>query len=254
MAPSIEQRIAALEAQLAALRDDVEAGGEALQPTYLTINPNTGLVGADFTGLVNALGLIIPAGSVFTPTPVNRIEWQRQSDGAVVADLYGVESGTTDVAAHRALATAAGNTSNAIFGSYDDQGNQQATISTSQTNRGASAEIDVQLGNTFTPRLVDKAGNSSWVSNPGFNVNARSLAIGTGSFVGNATNQQGFGVASTGIGRTVQAAVAVFSTVVTAFVVGFQSSGADGAAWTAFATSGVFSNTFTYQFVYLAIG
>lgn len=80
--PTLEQRIAALEQLVGKPLD-------TLTPTYLTVTPD-GKVGADFTGTVDALGVILPSGSsslIPPPVGINNIVWRRQSDNAVVADL-----------------------------------------------------------------------------------------------------------------------------------------------------------------------
>jgi hypothetical protein len=80
----IETRLSALEALVGAQAVDT------LQPNYLTVNPD-GTIGADFTGEIHAEGLVIPAGSTSAPPDVNRVIWERQSDGAVVAQAWGTE-------------------------------------------------------------------------------------------------------------------------------------------------------------------
>ena len=55
-------------------------GSEALQPNYLSIDPNTGLVSADFSGVVNAQGVTLPVYrttvSLLDPPPdVNVLQW-----------------------------------------------------------------------------------------------------------------------------------------------------------------------------------
>lgn len=77
----LEQRIAALE--------DLSAG-EAGSANYLTIV--NGLVGANFSGQINAAGIIFPAGTSF----VSQIQWIRQSDGAVIASIFGNEISGVD--------------------------------------------------------------------------------------------------------------------------------------------------------------
>lgn len=76
--PTIEQRLAYLESKLAALEEE---SSETLQPNYLTYNPATGIVGANFSGVINAQGLILPAGL----TDISKIEWQRVADALVAS-------------------------------------------------------------------------------------------------------------------------------------------------------------------------
>lgn len=90
--------------------------GETLQPNYLSINPATGQIGANFSGLIQALGLILPAaGSSLLPYPQNSsIEWVRQSDGAVVAQQSALSSGGTESLEIRSYRAPGGD--NAIVG------------------------------------------------------------------------------------------------------------------------------------------
>lgn len=79
---SLVRRVAALEARA--------SGGETRSPNYLTITPG-GLVGANFTGLINALGLVIPEApsnpqvnknSIIWTDATNTVrEWIQGSDG-----------------------------------------------------------------------------------------------------------------------------------------------------------------------------
>lgn len=83
---ALEARVAALEQQLAALPPSLDQ----LSPSYLSLTP-AGVLGANFTGLVNALGLILPAGTNFSPGPTNEIVWERSSDGAATAQISSVQ-------------------------------------------------------------------------------------------------------------------------------------------------------------------
>jgi hypothetical protein len=73
-------RIRHLEATVASLRQQIQAGSEQLIPNYLTISPG-GQVGADFTGRVQASELDLIAGSPGSP-----IRWLN-SQGGLVAQL-----------------------------------------------------------------------------------------------------------------------------------------------------------------------
>jgi hypothetical protein len=87
-------------AQLAARLDALEAAGaeqETLTPNYLTIDPVTHLVGAKFTGIINALGLTLPAATSLPGSAANQVEWVRTSDGAVVAQIIGSTGGINEV-------------------------------------------------------------------------------------------------------------------------------------------------------------
>lgn len=81
-------QLAALQQQVDALQRQINqlSGDESLSPNYLTVTPG-GQVGANFTGLINALGLIIPASTFPTPGAQNSIQWIQQSNGAQVASV-----------------------------------------------------------------------------------------------------------------------------------------------------------------------
>lgn len=81
----LTQRVAALEQAIAGLQ-----GSEALSPNYMTVTPG-GLVGADFTGLVNALGLVLPTGQGGAQTGANEINWQ-DATGFDTATMISVEN------------------------------------------------------------------------------------------------------------------------------------------------------------------
>jgi hypothetical protein len=92
----IETRLAALEALVGAQAVDT------LQPNYLTVNPD-GSIGADFTGVINARGILMPEVEQGQPLRPSSIIWQRASDGAYTAQIYQLQDnpaappGTRDV-------------------------------------------------------------------------------------------------------------------------------------------------------------
>jgi hypothetical protein len=87
--PDVHTRLAFLEKLVGGLAAS-RGQGEALTPTYLTIDPATGKTGAAFTGTVSANGIVIPADTLGHITPqTHGIWWSRQSDGAMVAELTG---------------------------------------------------------------------------------------------------------------------------------------------------------------------
>jgi hypothetical protein len=90
---SLQLQIDQLQQQLTALAQTV-GGSEVLEPNYLTVDP-AGNVGANFTGTINALGLILPAGVSPSTTAQNQVRWQRQSDGALTALLEAYHSSST---------------------------------------------------------------------------------------------------------------------------------------------------------------
>ena len=59
---------------------------DQIAPNYLTIGTD-GEVGADFTGLINALGLIIPAADSTPPALDQSVRWV-DANGDMVSQIY----------------------------------------------------------------------------------------------------------------------------------------------------------------------
>lgn len=90
---AIAAQVRQLQAQVAALAG--QTTGEALVPNYLTVDPQ-GRTGAAFSGLINALGLILPMTEDFTVSPINEITWEADTDGAQLAHIQ-ADSGFSGV-------------------------------------------------------------------------------------------------------------------------------------------------------------
>lgn len=171
---SLDADLAGLQARVAALEAQ-QTGGDTLSPTYLTID-GQGRVSASFTGLINALGLVIPSGvSTTVPAGVNEIAWERASDGALVANVWAGEAGGVDV-----VQVNAGNPQHPL--------ESQATAILQASTTASSDAVGVFNG-TFSGRhaivfdlanvlytALDSAGNSRFVQNGG-DVNVK-LAAG----------------------------------------------------------------------------
>lgn len=70
------------------------------QPNYLTTDPNTGKVSANFTGHVSASGVDLPAAiTAQSGQPDNQVRWLKQSDGSLVASMVGFDVGPIQGAA-----------------------------------------------------------------------------------------------------------------------------------------------------------
>lgn len=70
---------------------------------YLTVDPVTGAVGANFSGHVHAAGLDLDASPIGLPLPEDEIRWLKQSDGSLVAEMVGITGptlGRLDLRAH----------------------------------------------------------------------------------------------------------------------------------------------------------
>lgn len=110
--------------------------GEQHVPTYLTTGPD-GKVSAAFTGLVNALGLILPAGTGLPIGQAQAIRWQ-DANGAAVAQIYATDQ-ELDV---EMLGTDANPT--ASLQVKDGAGTIQARVLTTYT-AGQPTDTEVQL-------------------------------------------------------------------------------------------------------------
>lgn len=142
----LRQRVDALEQELAAR----PPASSTLQPNVLTeVN---GVIGADFTGLVNALGLILPAGVVGSPTPINTISWQRRSDGVMAAQIVG-ESGSAPETTRLALQALAPDAGDAV----------SLYLNGDKVVGGGANYALVTIGNLPGVVLYDDLGRSSFL-------------------------------------------------------------------------------------------
>jgi len=60
---------------------------DVLTPNYVTIDPATGKIGANFTGVINAEGLNLPSGTSQVLQPANQIIWKPGPNGALIATI-----------------------------------------------------------------------------------------------------------------------------------------------------------------------
>lgn len=157
---------------------------DSLQPNYLTVNPD-GTIGADFTGKINAQGLILPAADSNTPPPDNKIQWTL-SNGAAIADIVGYyePNGTINVAttALDSLAQAATDQSNVILRAYNSLGNVQASLEAHQNGQGGGW-ISYEVGSntaSYSGTIMDSTGSSNFLQL--LSAQELQLAIGNGTF------------------------------------------------------------------------
>lgn len=156
--------------RLTRLEQLVRTPGEQLSPNYLTVDA-AGRVGAMFSGLINALGLILPASSISTPPGQSQIQWQRTSDGAVVAQIYAQDLG------------GAGGRAGVFRAAPDGINDTLATIQTGagdglfiNTTPGVGSTIDIE-SNAIATRLIDASGRSKFLQLLG---SAQQLQVATG--------------------------------------------------------------------------
>lgn len=127
----LQSRVARLEQAVSSLQGRA-GGGEALSPNYLTVD-GQGRTGASFSGFINALGLVLPS----TPLPAQQatsvVTWDRQSDGAQVARLFGGDQAGGELLQGEARGQLPGDFATASWLTRDSAGNFSGIQVTSGT-------------------------------------------------------------------------------------------------------------------------
>lgn len=173
----LNARVAALEAQLQALTE--QAQSDTLSPNYLTID-DQGHVGAEFTGLINALGLILPSGP-FQQTPqqaTDQIIWVPAGSSIVDASIQGYrDTGSSTVGLTIQSQAEVNGVENAtVIRALSDPADPQifshsASVQISQHDRGLAGptgqiggwtEVDV-FAASVARMIIDAGARSSWV-------------------------------------------------------------------------------------------
>ncbi len=223
-------RIAALEARLARVEARTARRSEALQANYLTIDPVTKVIGATFTGLINALGLILPAGSGAAPPTTNRIIWQRASDGAAIADLFGYSSGGIEELDVNSYSGHLGDIAVSRLVAKDFQGNRGyiGINKGDSTNRNDQAYILFEGTNPSQSVIIfDRTGASDFLQSR--SAQSGKISYGTVDPSGNITSGTGdFAITHPSAGHytlTVPGATNVIAAVASAVVVGTANIG-----------------------------
>lgn len=129
---------------------------DTLQPNVLTVDAQ-GRIGASFTGHVAAAGVDLIAGITPAPPSDRQVRWLRQSDGSVVATVYGFESGGVDGTFLQSMALG-GNQATAGLLAVDQFG-AQAQFTASEGPQGPS--IGGSAGGTSL-EFLDARGASSF--------------------------------------------------------------------------------------------
>lgn len=144
-------RVQLLERAVAALAASGGGGTEALQPSYLTLTPG-GLVGANFTGIISALGLNLKEASGSPLAVTNAVVWQDVITGVTREWIQGFRQGNQ----HALLLTAAPDaTDSAQIQLSAVQGGGSGTASTFVT-------ADDNSGGSTQALVLDSAGNSDF--------------------------------------------------------------------------------------------
>jgi hypothetical protein len=120
--------------------DDLPGGNPlavGISPNFLTINPD-GTVGATFTGLINAQGLILPSypETTLPAKGAYEIQWQRSSDGAQVAHI--------------------------IAGDLPANQTNDLTISSDPVSGSTQQSVSVQAGSRPTQLFLEDGANGSF--------------------------------------------------------------------------------------------
>lgn len=237
----LEQAVSQLQAQA--------GGGEQLSPNYLTLGPN-GQVGANFTGLINALGLILPAGvSTTTPAGVNEVAWERQSDGAAVATVWAGESGVgaaqedvLQINAGGAVQAAGISPLAALILNANTNTNQYAGLGLYAGAISGHSELLLTLVNAAgvgsNTLIFDDLGRSSFVR-IGFGAAISAIVTGTVTWAGATDISNGTVIPLTGASGTVQGMACAASPVNTTKVPVMAVNSAAGAVTIAGQTPGI---------------
>lgn len=178
-AAPLQARISRLE-QIVSQLQAQSGGGEQLSPNYLTLSP-TGQVGANFTGLINALGLILPAGAG-GPVPPEQTEeqvvWEVAQPGPdPVGSVVGAVTAFDDQTGSQGIsvssqAQSSPDTSSALIRALGTTAGVEAKLQVLQVGNGsagpagaigAGTEVDVFVEPGAGAMLLDILGRSSFV-------------------------------------------------------------------------------------------
>ena len=172
----LQQRVDELEQQLQGAQAD------NIAPNYLGIN-------AQGRVIANLPGVQLPVYDYVStnpggPAPDSFVKWVNAGgaqQGALIA------SRATDTGQNftqmAAFAQAPGELSQANIQARDDLDQLQASLNTTQENRGATASVNAQVGNTVYT-IADQAGNSSFLKQAG-GPGELTFAAGTYNLPGN---------------------------------------------------------------------
>lgn len=100
---------------------------DSIVPNYLTIDPITGLVGANFTGRVRASGGVDidpELNGAGLPRAENSVRWINPANGNIVASIYGIEYSAPNTPANelRMFTNGAGRDTNTVLDTGDAAG------------------------------------------------------------------------------------------------------------------------------------
>jgi hypothetical protein len=166
---TLEQRVAALENAIAGLQ-----GSEALSPNYLTLDAE-GNVGANFSGVIEADGVTLPASNTVALAAQNEVAWQRTSDGALIADVGGYAGPSGDVRLILNAVNAANNQSEISLNATSDGGTLEANLTVAVVG---TPQVFAGLNDGSFVEIIGEGGVSSFLQLAGA---SRELAIDSGA-------------------------------------------------------------------------
>lgn len=136
---------------------------DQISPNYLTIGAD-GEIGADFTGLINARGLIIPAAVSTPPALDQSVRWET-TDGEVVTQLYAFADGSSSEFHAQAWATNSLTESSASIAALDSIGNPQARLECTYTDGFPFDDQVTAEAAGYVAKVLGGDGSSSFVQN-----------------------------------------------------------------------------------------
>lgn len=118
-----------------------------LAANYLTVDPATGAVGANFSGHVHASGLDLDTSPIIIPPDENSIRWLTAPGGGVAADIAGLNDSFTG-------------TDELLLRAHSPDNLSLAQFLLSATNIDQTAALKLGAGATF--RILDELGRSEF--------------------------------------------------------------------------------------------
>lgn len=136
-------------------------------PGFFTVNAN-GTIAYNFAGHVHATGLDLDASTTATDPADRKIQWLRQSDGALIADIAGRDLGGLDVLQLRGKAVAPSTKGAVVMRGEEPGGVGAQSNLVIEKATGVAGRITVQAdtaagaaGNIKT--IVNGADSSDWL-------------------------------------------------------------------------------------------
>lgn len=151
----LQAQVQQLQAQLAA------ATADSLAPNYLTIDAE-GQVSANFSGVINAYGLLLPTYLTGGKASESFIKWIDPDDGKLSGGIVvEYQPAGQMYTVMQANAEQAADLSQVNLQARDDTDTTQASLNVTQEDRGNSSSVNAFAG-AQSAKIIDNAGNSSF--------------------------------------------------------------------------------------------